>query len=295
MKLDIRPCPELEFFGYSIAYFDTNIYGMLAERPESWSPVREFLFDRNLSLAMSDANVLELSDVPDRHLDLARFLLGMPSALLKIANQIIEEEVQAYLSGATVNPLLGPICSLILEQDDPVGFLLERLFGDVNVRLRRAEMTRNKAKFVGRIRATYENFSPVACSDRYTEADAPYYAFQQIFLQFLCPDWPKCAQAVSRELDGVPERITTTMSRFKGLWLFGLVQFYRYYLHGREPEGNDYGDFLQVLPIAYSRLAVVENDLCDELKHIKSTGGALRYTNIRNVQWLREVTGVRLG
>jgi hypothetical protein len=246
-------------------------------------------------LALSDANVLELSDVSDGHIDLARFLLGVPSALLKIANQIIEEEVQAYLGGASVNPLLGPLCSLIFEQDDPVGFLLARLFGDANVRVRRAEMTRNKAKFVRRIRETYENFSPVACYDRYSEADAPYYAFQQIFLQFLCPDWPKCAQAVSRELDGVAERITTTMSRFKGLWLFGLVQFYRYYLHGREPEGNDYGDLIQAFPVAYCRLAVVENNLCSELNHIKSGGTALRDTEVRNVQWLRDVTGAHLG
>ena len=39
MTFEINPCPELEFFGYPIAYFDTNIYGMLAEQPESWSPV----------------------------------------------------------------------------------------------------------------------------------------------------------------------------------------------------------------------------------------------------------------
>jgi hypothetical protein len=296
MVLNIEPCPELEFFGYSIAYFDTNIYRMLAERSDSWSPVREFLFGHNLVLAMSDVNVLELSDVSELHSDLARFLLGVPSALLKTANQIIEEEVQGYLSGATVNPLLGPISSLILESSDPVGFLLERLFGDTAVRARRAEMRRGKQMFETRIGDTYENFPPVVCSDRYTEGDAEFYAFAQIYLQTLCKDWPECARAVSKELDPASGKVpATAMARFRGRWLFSLVQFYRYYLHRREPDGNDYGDFIQVLPIAYCRLAVVENELCNELNHIRSGGKALHHTSIRNVEWLRGLTGVPLG
>jgi hypothetical protein len=217
MRLDIQPWPELEFFGYSIAYFDTNIHGILADGPESWGRVRRFLLDHNLLLAISDANVLELSDVSDDHPDLARFLLGMPSALLKTANQIIEEEVQAHLSGATANPLLGPLGSLVFEQEDPVGYLLEMLFGDANVRARRAEMRRDKPAFVKRILETYDNFAPVVCSDQYTEADAPYYAFQQIYLQFLCQGWPRCARAVSCELDDIPEKVPTAMSEFRGL------------------------------------------------------------------------------
>lgn len=293
MTLDIQPYPELEFHGYSLAYFDTNIYRMLAGCPESWSPVRELLLDHNLVLGVSDANVLELSDVTEQHSDLARFLLGMPSALFKTTLQIMSEETQAYLEAEAVNPLLGPLCSLQFERDDPVAFTLERLFGDANVRAKRAEMTRNKPLFLKRIRDTYENFEPVVSED-YTEEDAPYYAFQQIYLQFLCTEWPECARAVHQEMRPVSEADPTVLSRLRGFWPFSLVQFYRYYLHDTRPHGNDYGDFLQVVPIAYCRLAVVENDLCNELNHMRRAGVALRHTEVRNVRWLRDLTGLRL-
>ena len=119
----MEPSEHLQFFGYSIAYFDTNIYGMLIKQPESWKPLRALLIDHNLLLAVSDTNILELSDAAGLHRDLACFLLQVPSAMLQPTNQIIEDEVQAYLNGTTVNPVFGPITSLILESNDPLGAL----------------------------------------------------------------------------------------------------------------------------------------------------------------------------
>ena len=121
------------------------------------------------------------------------------------------------------------------------------------------------------------------------------YAFQQIYLQTLCSYWPECARAVAEELSTAREKDPTILSRLAGRWLFSLAQFYRYYLHKRAPDGNDYGDLIQTVPIAYCRLAVVENQLCDELNHIKRGGEALHHTRIRNIEWLRKIAGVPLG
>lgn len=286
---------SLAFFGYHLAYFDTNIYGMLIEQPESWARICAFLTDRSLLLAISDTNILELSDAFGLHEGLARFLLQVPSALLKPTNQIIEEEAHAYLSNTTVNPVYGPIAYLVRESSDPVRYLLEDLLQDEGICGLRSSMVEQKPKFERRIHDTHDNFRPLVCPDRYTEADGPFYAFQLIFLQILCQDYPTCAQAVRGELEATSSKGPMVLSQFRGLWLSSLAQFYRYYLHRRQPTGNDYGDFLHVLPIAYCRLAVVENDLSDDLKHIKRNDTVLEHSEIWNIKSLREVTSLPLG
>jgi hypothetical protein len=294
MTSDMEPGECLQFFGYSIAYFDTGIYGMLVTRPESWKRIRAFLMDHNLLLGVSDTNILELSDAGRLHRDLARFLLQVPSAMLQPTNQIIEDEVHTYLNGTTVNPVFGPITSLIFESNDPLGDLV-RLLRDKGIRGLRSSMVQQKPAFEKRIHDTRENFEPLVCPDRYTEADGPFYAFGLIFLQILCQDWPACAARIKKELETAPVKDPAILSQFRGLWLSSLAQFYRYYLHCREPSGNDYGDFLHVLPIAYSRLAVVENDLSEDLRHIKRNDAVLQHTEVCNIEFLRQLTGLPLG
>jgi hypothetical protein len=283
----------LEFYGYSLAYFDTNIYGSLVQNPASWIPVRNFLLDGNYLLAVSDVNVLELSSAPGLHRDLARFLLQVPSTWFKPATKIMEEEVQAYLSGGEVNPVVGPITSLILESDDPVGALETFLRREV-VTETRSTMVQRKAAFERRIVETRENFQPVVHPDRYTEADAPYYAFQLVWSQILCQDWPKCAARIRDELETPPKTPLTLPSQFRGFWLFALSQFYRYYLHQCKPTGNDYGDLIQAVSIPYCRFVVVEKDLSEDLSHIKGNDPVLQYTEIHNLGFLRKLTGLSL-
>jgi hypothetical protein len=295
MASGIQQGNNLEFFGYHIAYFDTNVYGLLVERPDSWAVIRTLLTDRNLLLGVSDTNVLELSDAPRLHQGLARFLLQVPSALLKPTNSIIDEEVEAYLADTAVNPVYGPVASLILEMDDPVQFLLDELFQDEGICGLRASMVDWKPEFESRIRDRHQNFQPLVCPDRYTEADAPYYAYALIFLQVLCSEYPECARTVKQEMGAMSDKSPAILSRMRGLWLSSLVQFYRYYLHRREPGGTDYGDLLQVLPIAYCCLAVVENDLSNQLKHIKRHDSVLNQCEIWNLETLREATGLSVG
>ena len=71
-------------FTYSrFAYFDTNIISYLAKEKNVWSKLRDFLFENNLTLAISGIHLAELSNVRRNHDDLKEMLLSIPSAIVK--------------------------------------------------------------------------------------------------------------------------------------------------------------------------------------------------------------------
>jgi hypothetical protein len=78
------------------AYFDTNILSILAKDPTRWRPLQDFLYRDKLCLAISGAQVAELSSDTRLHQPLNDFLTAVPSALIKSANEILDEEVNAH-------------------------------------------------------------------------------------------------------------------------------------------------------------------------------------------------------
>jgi len=92
-----------------VAYFDTNIYGMLVKHPRSWPAVRSFLLDGGFLLGLSRANVLELSDANSLVRPLSRFLITMPFVILKPFEMIVDEEAQAYPEERDETLILGSI------------------------------------------------------------------------------------------------------------------------------------------------------------------------------------------
>jgi hypothetical protein len=274
---------------YSLAYFDTNIYRALVSQPKSWQTIQDFLSSENLVLAMSDMNVWELSDVTNLHRRLAEFMLCRPFRLFKPATRIIDEEVHAALAGKQIIPFMG---TLAVESDDPVAELALCFQNEV-IQEARTTMLDRKAAYEKRIRGTRENFGPIAVKDRFSEADGPYYASRLIW-QTVLTDWPETSADLERVF-GVTQVPPTPPPQFRGLWLFALTQFYRYYLHRRRPNGNDFGDIFQTVPIAYCRLAVVENILCEDLSHLKRNDPILQDTEIHNLEFLRRLTGLSLG
>jgi hypothetical protein len=77
------------------AYFDTNVLSELAKKPERWRSVQEYLFREDLTLAVA-SQVAELSDASRLHKALCTMLLAMPSAIIKVHDQVLREEVEAH-------------------------------------------------------------------------------------------------------------------------------------------------------------------------------------------------------
>jgi len=78
------------------AYFDTNILSILAKDPARWRPLQDFLFSDDLCIAVSGAQVAELSSDTRLHQSLNDLLTAVPSVLIKPAHVILNEEVNAH-------------------------------------------------------------------------------------------------------------------------------------------------------------------------------------------------------
>jgi len=226
----------------------------------------------------------------DVHPDLARLMLYMPSVLLKPYSNLMEEEVNAYLSDRAPDPVFCAVPPLVLEVENPIEMLRQLLFENKGIRRKRTEMINLKDKFVRRIQNTHDNFSPQDGS-RFSVEDASHYARLLILSQILETDWPGCAQAVEKELKKGIDTIGV-LKQLNGIFLYSLVQYCRYYLCNREPDGNDYGDIWQTLSIPYCQYAIVEKDLHDELNQLKRYGVVLSNTEIRTIKFLRELAGI---
>lgn len=79
---------DLKFTYSNFIYLDTNIISELVKGKIYWSSFYNFLIKNDLCIAISDARFAELYDFKYSHEELARFLLLMPSAIIKTIDKI---------------------------------------------------------------------------------------------------------------------------------------------------------------------------------------------------------------
>jgi hypothetical protein len=97
-------------------YFDTNIISHIAKNGHLWRPLFDFLERNDLTLGISSAQVVELSDAKGLHQDLVALFLGVPSGLLKTWDIILDEEVKAHPQERKESLLLYPVNAMLLEK-----------------------------------------------------------------------------------------------------------------------------------------------------------------------------------
>jgi hypothetical protein len=264
----------------SVAYFDTNIIGELVACPGCWDQVERFLLSNNLVLGISEATLLELSDAKRSHTRLAEFLHAVPSGLLKLADTVLAEEVQAYPNARSETLFHGHV--LRSPSDKGTVSILEALFQRKEILEARDKQLQDEPVFVQRASGIRKQCQEHGWS---TVDDAWRYAVP-IVLQYLAKNHRQFfLQFRGRELELRPEA-------FKSMWLFVLVQYYQYCIHKKKPQYTDFGDFHHVFPIPYCKIVVVEKLLCQVLRHIKLHDEVLVGVEIENIDFIRNLTGV---
>lgn len=96
-------------------YFDTNILSHLAKNRHLWKGLYDFLEENDLTLGISNAQRLELSDANKLHQNLVELFISGPSAVLKTWDMILAEEVRAHPQRRADTLLLYPINALLLQ------------------------------------------------------------------------------------------------------------------------------------------------------------------------------------
>lgn len=91
------------------AYFDTNILSYIAKNKPLWTKLLDFLTKNSLTLGISGAQLVELFDAERLHQNLAEMLVVVPSALIKTADDILNEEVMAHPQQRTESLFYFPL------------------------------------------------------------------------------------------------------------------------------------------------------------------------------------------
>lgn len=266
-----------------VVYFDTNVYGMVAEAPDCWNAIRSYLLDNDLFLGLSEGDILELHDAHRLRAELAQFLCSVPSVLIKLADTIVAEEVAAYPKGRTESLVLGPISGEMLQPD--CVHLVKSFFDRKRISNARSQQRQGMPTFKQRA----QNIA--RCCDElglHTEDDAAIYA-PVIVAQWLGKNHADFLTGFRGRVDQFRGDL------FKSLWLFGLVQYYVYRLHKRRPLDTDFGDLHHVFSLPYCQLVVMEKYLCQVLNHIKRNDKVLANVEIRDIDFVRDLTGLPLG
>lgn len=270
----------------NFAYLDTNILSYLAKKLRDRKIVqvlqfRDYLLEKDLTVAISEAHMLELSDADRLYEPLAVLLVTLPSALIKAREAILREEVKAHPLSNTESILAQRLNPLIVE---PNGLTLiqENSFSKDYVTKARNEQLSQ----AGQLRRNHSKLKPnfpASEQGKYPREEAELFANVMLMeaLQGLYKDF------LAQFKDDVSK---LNFENFPGVRLRAMAIFYKYYLGGREPrKTSELGDFGHLYYVPYCKLAVMENDLCNILKQIQKNQGVIAETKIENISFIRNI------
>jgi len=269
--------PEYTFSKF--IYFDTNIVSHFVKNPHQVSELSDYLKDHGLTMGIGVGQFAELADLKSLHLDLAKFLVSVPTGILKNADEIMAEEVKAHPKNRSDTLLTYGLNAILLEEDG-LEKLIQFLRSD-SLAEARSDQKLNAKQMRGRIIGLKSNFPP-SKSGKYTRKQADEFATYQV-MQWLMYDHQDFLKKMQKDITKFHHEV------FMSIRIFAYVLFYKYYLGQREPKRlSDFGDFFHLFPIPYCEIAVMERDLCNILNQIKKNHDILFSTQIYNIDFLQE-------
>ena len=250
-----------EFTFSQFVYLDTNIISHFVKNEELWSSFFAYLKGSGLTLGIGGGQISELSDAKSLLTNLARFLISVPTGLIKNWDEIISEEVASHPSMRTGSLLMYPLNAILLEDDG-----IENLIRFLNSKSL-ADARRDQLKLAKSMKKQHanlkRNFPPVK-SGKYDKSQADEFA-QAMVLQWLAFDHRPFLKQMQQDISAFDEGV------FKSIRLYAFIIFYKYYLGQREPNKlSDFGDLFHLFSIPYCDIVVMERDLANVLNQIKS-------------------------
>ena len=268
-------------FSFSrFAYFDTNIISEVAKDGLFWDKLFSLFEDKDLTLALSTGQISELADARFLHQKLVGLLLSVPSAFIKVADEILKEEIEAHPNFRDKDLLMLPI-NQMLFQDGEVEKLFD-FFSSAPLSSARKQQVILSKEFQTRIPKLKGNFPP-SKSGKYTKDQADSFA-NSIVIQTLHNEHRNFLIKYKNRIEDLH------LECFLSIRVHAYVLFYKYYLGNREPKiPNDFGDFGHLPYLPYCKLAIMERDLCSILNQIKRNHKILDDTLIKNIDFLRNM------
>lgn len=255
-------------------YLDTNILSMLVKKPEWCRPLPDVLYRHDLCIAVSGADVIELSETRHLHEDLNTLLTAIPSVLIKPHDKILDEEVRSYPNRRTDTLVLYRLNELLGKQAF-AQFLSSPELDAARGQLPSAEQMRQI------LDALKPNFPP-SKSGKYAREQAEEFAWG-ITVQWLT----KTHRSWLRRFKDKGSVLKADV--FLSVQLFGYALFYKYYLQGRQPKKrSNFVDMMHLATLPYCKLAILEKDMSNILNQIKSHHKVLDGVVVKDVDFFKK-------
>ena len=273
---------EIPDFSYSrFVYFDTCIISEIVKNRSLWGNLFEYLINNDLTLGLSTGQISELADAKNLHQELVSFLFGVPSALLKVPEDIVNEEVLAHPKFRNENLAMKLINSMLFEKDGIDNLL--NFFASEKLSEARKQQKKMSLGCSQRIINLKTNFPP-SKTGKYTKEQADLFV-DLIVIQWLSTNH---LDFLNRYKDRSED---LHLKCFSSIRMYAYVLFYKYYLGNRTPKKlSDFGDFGHLPFFPYCDLVVMERDLCNILNQIKRNSTILVKTTIKNIDFLDELS-----
>lgn len=256
-------------------HLDTNIASNITKDKTLWEPLRDFLFDNDLCLAVGEGLVAELNSAEWLHAPFVDLVTSVPSAIIKTHDVILAEEVKSYPERRTASLLSSPITSLT-DKAEFIKFLSSPAL--TKARASQRNTSQLWAKLIEGLKA---NFEPKDAG-KYTTDQAAFFA-QVLTLQQLVG----IHDAFLQNFKGKPETIEFDV--FLSAQIISYVIFYKYYLAGHRPKPpNDFGDAFHLHDLPYCKLAIMERAMCEVLTQVKRNTQVLNGVVIKNMDFLKD-------
>jgi hypothetical protein len=263
---------EISFSHFT--YFDTNILSILAKKPELWRSLKDFLYRDDLCIAVSGAQVAELSSDTRLHQPLNDLLTAVPSVLIKPAHVILDEEVAAHPHRRTGTLMQFPLNALYGKQD------FAQYLSSPELTDARREQRQTAKIWMQKLEDLKSNF-PVAKSGKYRPDQADLFAWV-LTIQQLAGSHHEFMQRFQNDVANFNAEV------FLSAQIMGYAVFYKYYLAGRTPEDSDFGDMFHLHAMPYCKLVVVERNMCGILNQVKRNHKVLNGVVVKNLKFLND-------
>jgi hypothetical protein len=255
-------------------FFDTNIISNLAKDPSLWGPLQDFLYRDDLCIAVSGPLAAELSSAPGLHGPVNDLLTSVPSALIKTADLILDEEVQAHPQRRSETLMQFSLNQLYGTQD------FARYLSSPELAEAREGQHVGRQVWTQRLEDQKSNFPP-SKTGKHKSDQADLFAWC-LTIQQLAGSHPEFMQRFKNDVANFKAEV------FPSAQIMGYALFYKYYLAGLTPKDSDFGDMFHLHAMPYCKLVVVERNMCEVLKQIKRNHKALDGVVLKNLKFLKD-------
>jgi hypothetical protein len=233
----------------------------LSESPVSVKQFVEFFRERDLKIALSDANLVELSRAPrgfperDAVFQQLKHSLFLPT----LYGDLIEAEIAAF-------PRRWDMRWVPLERlmtNDDVSLLAQLSSSALFKEARESLFIFGEEHFMN-LEELKKNFPPLR-GDTYNPEDVSFFVWGSS-VDFLTRQFPHFFRSQKARLKkGDFAMLNGLRSLQARLWFL----FYKYYLHGQSPQQSDFMDFVHISYVPYVNVFVTEKNVRNVLQHLR--------------------------